>query len=287
MTYEVSMFDEVVHPKMGDAEDVGGQPRRWTVGNQEVVLGDCLGELQQLPASSVDVVVTSPPYNIGVAYRSYDDSRPREDYLAWLAEIGLEIKRVLKPDGSLFLNVGGTNTDPWLAMDVAVIFRNHFILQNHIAWVKSVSIREDSYGHFKPIRSQRFLNSNHEAIFHFTNSGSVTIDRLAVGVPFADKSNIARRGHAQDRRCAGNAWFIPYETVQSKAQKHHHPAGFPVALPERCIKLHGVAGATVLDPFLGAGSTLVAAQSLGCKGIGIEIDRGYAEAAVRRLSDVC
>jgi len=169
-------------------------------------------------------------------------------------------------------------------MDVATVFRNHFTLQNHIAWVKSVSIREDSYGHFKPIRSQRFLNSNHEAIFHFTNSGSVTIDRLAVGVPFADKSNIARRGHAQDRRCPGNAWFIPYETVQSKAQKHHHPAGFPVALPERCIKLHGVAGATVLDPFLGAGSTLVAAQSLGCKGIGIEIDRGYAEAAVWRLS---
>ena len=62
------------------------------------------------------------------------------------------------------------------------------------------------------------------------------------------------------------------------------PAGFPVALPERCIKLHGIEGATVLDPFLGAGSTLVAAQRLGCTGIGFEVDRGYAEAAVRRIS---
>src|SRR5829696_72390 len=111
MTHEISMFNEVVHPKIEDVEDVGGQLRRWTVGNQEVILGDCLAELRHLAASSVDVVVTSPPYNIGVAYRSYDDRRPREDYLAWLAEIGLEIKRVLKPDGSLFLNVGGTNTD--------------------------------------------------------------------------------------------------------------------------------------------------------------------------------
>ena len=106
MTHEISMFNEVVHPKIEDVEDVGGQLRRWTVGNQEVILGDCLAELRHLAASSVDVVVTSPPYNIGVAYRSYDDSRPREDYLAWLAEIGLEIKRVLKPDGSLFLNSG-------------------------------------------------------------------------------------------------------------------------------------------------------------------------------------
>jgi site-specific DNA-methyltransferase (adenine-specific) len=234
--------------------------------------------------NSIDVIVTSPPYNIGVVYGSYDDRRPREDYVAWLSEIGLEMQRVLKPDGSLFLNIGGTNRNPWLPLDVAAAFRNLFHLQNHITWVKSVSIRDDSLGHFKPIRSRRFLNQNHEAIFHFTNSGSVKIDRLAVGVPFADKSNIARRGHAQDRRCAGNVWFIPYETVQSKAQKHNHPAGFPVALPERCIKLHGVEGATVLDPFLGAGSTLVAAQRFGCTGIGFDVDRGYAEAAVKRLA---
>jgi site-specific DNA-methyltransferase (adenine-specific) len=282
--YQASMFGEVAQLTSGAEQNVQDRPCRWTVGQQEVVLGDCLAELRMLAPSSVDVIVTSPPYNIGVAYRSYDDRRPREDYLAWLAEVGLEMKRVLKPEGSLFLNVGGTNTDPWLPMDVTAVFRRELILQNHITWVKSISIREDSHGHFKPIRSKRFLNPNHEAIFHFTKAGSVTVDRHAVGVPFSDKSNIARRGHAHDRRCAGNVWFEPYETVQSKAQKHHHPAGFPVAVPERCIKLHGVAGAKVLDPFLGAGSTLVAAQRLGCSGIGIEIDSTYAQIAVRRIS---
>jgi hypothetical protein len=205
------MFEELERSIF--ASDGGCQPARWTVGAQEVVLGDCLAGLRHLAASSVDVIVTSPPYNIGVDYRSYDDCRPREDYLAWLAKVGLEMKRVLKDEGSLFLNIGGTNRDAWLPLDVAAVFRSLFSLQNHITWVKSVSIRDDSFGHFKPIRSQRFLNPNHEAVFHFTKSGSVALDRLAVGVPFADKSNIARRGHKQDRRCAGNVWFIPYETV--------------------------------------------------------------------------
>jgi site-specific DNA-methyltransferase (adenine-specific) len=255
----------------------------WAVGRQKVVLGDCVDGLRGLPSASVDVVVTSPPYNIGVAYRSYDDRKPRAEYLSWLTEIGKEIARVLTDGGSFFVNVGGTNADPWVAMDVANAFRDTFTLQNNIAWVKSVSIGDDTVGHFKPITSKRFLNNNHESLFQFTKTGSVELNRLAVGVPFKDKSNIGRWGHARDRRCAGNVWFVPYETVRSKSQKFDHPAGFPPGLPERCIKLHGVEDAVVLDPFLGAGSTLVAAQRLGCEGIGFEIDPVYASAAVARL----
>lgn len=256
---------------------------KWQVGDQTIVLGDCLQGLRNLASGSVDVVVTSPPYNIGVAYKSYDDRRPRAEYLAWLSTIGGEIARVMTDDGSFFLNVGSTNADPWVALDVANAFRAQFTLQNTISWVKSVSIGDDTVGHFKPITSRRYLNNNHETIFHFTKTGSVEIDRLAVGVPFKDKSNIGRWGHQRDRRCAGNVWFVPYETVRSKAQKFDHPAGFPPSLAERCIKLHGIEDAVVLDPFLGAGSTLVAAQRLGCEGIGFEIDPTYAAAAVARL----
>ena len=236
-----------------------------------------------MDSKSVDVVVTSPPYNIGVAYRSYDDNLPRRSYLNWLQEIGHQIGRVLKWDGSFFLNIGSTSTDPWGTFDVAIAFKEIFVLQNTILWAKSVSIGADTVGHFKPITSKRFLNNNHKSIFHFTKSGEVTIDRLSVGVPFKDKSNILRWGHEKDRRCAGNVWFIPYKTVRSKAQKFDHPAGFPVELPVRCIKLHGVKDARVLDPFAGTGTTLVAAESLGCSGIGIEIDRQYAEKAIERL----
>jgi len=258
-------------------------PQELQVGRQRILIGDCADALATMAPESVDLVVTSPPYNIGVAYRTYRDDRPREHYLAWFAGIGASIARVLKPEGSFFLNVGSTSANPWIALDVAQSLRAQFRLQNHIQWVKSVSIGEDSVGHFKPISSRRFLNHNHEAIFHFTKSGTVPIDRLAIGVPFKDKSNIARWGHARDRRCAGNVWFIPYRTVQSRAEKFDHPAGFPVELAERCIRLHGVEDALVLDPFLGAGSTLVAAARLGCRGLGIEIDPHYAQTAAERL----
>ena len=253
------------------------------IGNQTILRGDCAELLRTIPARSVDVVVTSPPYNIGLRYKSYDDSGDRAAYLAWMRDIGALIKVALKEDGSFFLNVGGTSTDPWIPADVANAMRNLFTLQNSIVWVKSVSIEERSFGHFKPVNSRRYLNHAHETIFHFSKNGTAALDRLAVGVPFQDKSNIARWGHAQDRRCAGNVWFIPYKTIRSKEQRRHHPAPFPVELPERCIRLHGKAGATVLDPFLGIGSTLLAARKLGCTGIGIEIDPDYAQAAAERL----
>jgi site-specific DNA-methyltransferase (adenine-specific) len=130
----------------------------------------------------------------------------------------------------------------------------------------------------------RFLNHNHEHIFHLTLEGDVKLDRLAIGVPFKDKSNIARRGHARDARCRGNTWFIPYKTVQSKTGKFNHPGTFPVDLPRWCIRLHGRANAVVLDPFMGAGTTLVAARREGARGIGIELDPAYVEVARQRLA---
>lgn len=257
--------------------------RSVTVGNQTVLTGDCLIKMASLKAESIDVVVTSPPYNLGIAYRSYNDAIPRAAYLDWFTQVAGAMHRLLKQDGSIFLNMGATNTDPWVLFDVAEVMRKLFTLQNHIAWVKSISIGDDTVGHFKPISSYRYLNQNHEAIFHFTKSGAVPIDRLAVGVPYKDKSNIARRGHAQDKRCAGNTWFIPYKTVQSRDEKFNHPAAFPAALAERCMLLHGTEGGVVLDPFLGSGSTLVAAQQLDWSGVGIEIDPTYAQTSVDRL----
>jgi site-specific DNA-methyltransferase (adenine-specific) len=262
-----------------------GNGARIDVGEQTILIGDCTRLLADMPENFVDVIVTSPPYNIGLRYKSYHDGRDRADYLAWMRAIGVLLKRVLRDDGSFFLNIAGTSSDPWIGPDVANVMRDLFALQNSIVWVKSVSIGEETHGHFKPVNSRRFLNHTHEHVFHLTKHGKTPLDRLAVGVPFADKSNIARWGHAEDRRCAGDVWFIPYETIRSRAQRDHHPSPFPVALPERCIRLHGKSDAVVLDPFLGVGSTLLAAQRLKCLGIGMEIDPEYAEAAAWRLRE--
>ena len=75
----------------------------WEVGRHQVILGDCLDTLRTLPNASVDVVVTSPPYNIGVAYKTYHDKKPRESYLSWLSDVGKQLARVMRDDASFFL----------------------------------------------------------------------------------------------------------------------------------------------------------------------------------------
>jgi len=248
-----------------------------------LVCGDCLDVLPEIGERSVDVVITSPPYNLGLTYRGYDDRRTENDYLDWLTRVATEIRRVLKPDASFFLNVAGSSSAPWLPFELIVRLRRLFVLQNHITWIKSIATKGDAVGHFKPVGGQRFLHHNHEHIFHLTLTGEVKLDRLAIGVPFKDKSNIARRGHPRDLRCRGNTWFIPYDTVQSKAAKFHHPSTFPMALPRWCIRLHGRDNAVVLDPFMGTGTTVLAAHLEGASAIGIDLDPGYVAIARRRL----
>lgn len=254
--------------------------------------GDCVAGMAKLPDSCIDIAVTSPPYNLGIKYGKYSDTANRDAYLDWSTTWALEIRRVLKPHGSLFLNIGSAPSSPMLPHELVMRLRDIFTLQNVIHWVKSITIQNrngdvSSYGHFKPISSKRFLNDCHEYIFHFTQTGRVEIDRFAIGVPYQDKSNIARWSHTEgsDLRCRGNTWFIPYETIQNRAKERPHPATFPVQLAEWCIKLHGIARSeTMLDPFLGIGNSAVAAKRCGVKNfIGFEIDEEYLAEAKRRL----
>ena len=251
-----------------------------------------------LDPDSVSVVVTSPPYNIGVRYRSYEDTRPRNEYLEWIERVAIELVRVLEPRGSLFLNVGSRPADPWIAWDVANQMRGaNLVLQNVIHWIKSIAIDKKSagnypnisgdiaVGHYKPITSPRFLHDCHEYVFHFSKSGDVQLDRLAIGVPYQDKSNIGRWAAAkEDLRCRGNTWFMPYGTIRDRAAQRPHPSTFPVQLPEMCIRLHGIAATRlVFDPFMGIGTTAVAARQIGVPCVGFEIDSYYLDVASSRL----
>lgn len=259
-------------------------------------LGDCLDVLPSLDRASIGVVVTSPPYNIGVKYRSYQDDMPRTEYLNWTDEWLRAASKVMTPDASLFLNVGAKPTDPWIPLEVAQVARRFFKLQNTIHWVKSIAIdreaaggagldRDMAVGHYKPINSDRFVNDCHEFIFHFTPTGNTRLDRRAVGVPYQDPSNIKRWAAAgEGLRCRGNTWFIPYETIQNRDRDRPHPASFPPKVPEQCLRLHGLERAgTVLDPFLGLGTSAIAAARLGLDFVGIEMDPQYLQDAVKRV----
>ncbi|VVC02838.1 Modification methylase MjaV [Candidatus Burarchaeum australiense] len=254
---------------------------------------DCVQFMKELPAESIDIIVTSPPYNIGKDYSVYKDDKTRLEYLTWMEQVAIESKRVLKKDGSFFLNVGGKPSDLAIPYDVENRFRKHYILQNDIIWVKSIAITKDDVGksnglkndvmvgHYKPIQSRRFLNNCHENIFHFTKSGETELDKLSVGVPYQDKTNIERWGIKKDVRDRGDIWFIPYETIQ---ESRPHPATFPEKLPYMCIKLHGVRkDLVVYDPFIGIGTTALACTELGVKYIGTDIDESYVRIAEERI----
>jgi site-specific DNA-methyltransferase (adenine-specific) len=263
---------------------------------------DCLHFMKKIIRNgvSVDVIVTSPPYNINKNYRSYVDKKERNEYLSWLSEIARTSYTILKNEASFFLNVSGAPSDSLLPLEVAkAFFDSGYKLQNTIHWIKSISIEKEdlaktgsfsqsknvSLGHFKPIISQRFLNDFHEYIFHFTKDGDVKLDKLAIGVPYQDKSNIGRwKSSKEDKRDRGNVWFIPYQTIR---KERPHPAIFPERLPYLCIKLHGIKkGMLVYDPFMGIGNTALACIQLNVNFIGTEIDYGYIQSAKERIDNL-
>lgn len=290
------------------------EPSGYIIGSHALVNCDSLLILRALPAAYIDAVVTSPPYNLGVSYSTYHDRRDPDEFLEWCRVWLSLLKRALKPDGSLFLNVSGSSISPMLpyrlldtALDVG------FRIQNEIIWVKSIHVpgavpaadagriaqrsqrgirvEQDlkalagrpghTFGHSRPIRSSRFLNRTHEFVFHLTHDAHVAVDRLAIGVPYADPKSVGRWTTTASVRCPGNTWFIPYGTRNGASE---HPATFPVELARRCLRLHfGERGGLVLDPFSGTGTTSIAANDLGLESIGIELDATYHDLAVQRL----
>lgn len=289
---------------------------------------ECVEGMWDLPEKSIDIIVTSPPYNLNIDYGTYEDNKSREDYLNWLSDVFKAIKHCLKDDGHFWLNVGYSNVDPWVGMDVAQTARKHFVLQNNFTWVKSIAIDDVTTGHFKPINSLRFSNPTWEHFFHFTKTGKVECDKLSVGVPYMHDSNtntesrlrgrlVKKMGYknqndfnknasAEDKelldnvvkdkmkdktpptkRCKGNTWFIPYDTIQNR-DKHRgsHPATYPIKLVEDAIKFSNLNDdAVLLDPFIGSGTSAIAALKQNIKYIGFDIDQDYIDFANDRIND--
>jgi len=314
---------------------------------------DCIDYMNFQPEGSIECIITSPPYNLDIKYGKYQDDLPRESYLKWLHDVAVAMKRVLTDDGQVFLNVGYSNLDPWVAMDVAQVFRQVFVLQNNFTWVKHMLLKDQAHGIYKPISSDRFASPTTESIFHFTKTGSVKVDRLAIGhrnttherypelykesrhIATQRRKVVKKMGYPtwldfqsknpdkesaewtkfndlmveqekkkpwnpDRKKCIGNAWYITYTPVSKLAKeagaielgtrdsgRGGHPATFPETLPEMCIKFSGIKkGSTVYDPFIGTGTTVIAAVKLGMVGVGTDIDSDYLDFATKRIENV-
>lgn len=254
----------------------------------QIIQADCLTWMATQADHSIHAIITSPPYNRGIAYNTYTDRR--SDYLDWMQAVWTEACRILRPDGHLFLNIAGSAQDPFLAYRVAetVPWR----VQNHIVWAKAIEFQGHIYGRSTVnINAQYRLPNGHETIWHFTHKGSTPIDIKATSVgyrPEFAEDNFRRTGRRT--RPTTTCWHIPYETTgymgqDSKKLKGEkgHPAIFPRDLVRRCIRLSGSCG-PIYDPFAGTGTTLVVATELGIDAVGTEIDPDYVAFVQRRLA---
>ncbi len=229
------------------------------------ILGYCEEELKKIGDKYIDLVITSPPYK-SVDGFSY----------ALMRDVFRQLYRVQADDTLFFLNFGHLAEDkmrPFLVANLAIA--EGYKLNDTITWVKN---------HYKPIQGERRLNNLTEFIFLFYKGKMPKLNRLAIGIPYVDKSNASRFNEGMDLHCAGNVWYIDYPTITRGDQKLH-PDRFPLELPERCIKLCGYDVKRVLDPFSGSATTGLASKILGKDYIGIEKNEKNYKISIKRLND--
>jgi site-specific DNA-methyltransferase (adenine-specific) len=259
--------------------------------NYQLETKNCLDGMAELQAKSVDVVITSPPSNIGFKYRTYVDSLPDDEYLRWSRRWMEQVFRVLKPKGSFFLIFGGSHRKPLLPLQVPIVATEcGFHLQNRFNWIKAIAVPTEwgalTVGQLNRTPSRRFVAECHEFVFHLTPNGDTPLDKESLGVSCGDPGDVRRPGHGSGLSCRGNNWCIPYPTLGGQGA-HPNPASFPKQLAMNCILIHGWRpDLFVLDPFLGTGASAFAALECSVENfVGFDIDEEYVRLARRALDE--
>lgn len=237
-----------------------------------VIYNDDILTTSAVEDGSIDLIITSPPYNVGVGYTSHDDKMPYKDYLSFSKEWLSKCYHLLKDDGRFCLNIpldknkGGQQS---VCADLTTIAKQiGWKYHSTIIWNEQNISRRTAWGSW------------------LSASAPYVIAPVEVIVVLYKKrwkkesgSKISDINKAEFQKWTNGVWNFSGESKR----KVGHPAPFPVELPKRCIKLFSFVGDTILDPFLGSGSTLVSCSQTRRKGIGIEIDQGYCEIAKQRV----
>jgi len=228
--------------------------------------------LDMIEDEVVDLVICSPPYNVGKNYKNHNDALPLREYLTLLRDVWAECKRVMRPGARICVNVAGVDRQPYLPLQSYItqqLIELGFLMRGEIIWDKAASVGVSTAWGSWQSPSNPTLRDVHEYIIVFCKEQF----RLVEGKGESDLSS------EEFTALTRSIWSFPTES----ASKVRHPAPFPVELPRRLIKLYSWKGALVLDPFCGSGSTCVAAAQLGRLWIGVDIDPAYCELAERRV----
>lgn len=252
----------------------------------KVIQGDCIEEMRKMPAGSVDLIVTSPPYNVDKEYGDeVDDALPYDDYLDWLDEVWAASWHVLCYGGRLCINVNDQGRNPYYPIHADILSRlrqtwydfedeNRWYLMGNIIWDKMTPMGTTSWGSWEGASSPS-LRGRHEYIIVVGKRGKKKqphIDGAESGPYFNDT------GGKEFLELTNEIWrFVP--ETHSK-----HPAPFPYELPSRLIRLYSFVGDVILDPFCGSGTTFRAALDFGREAVGIELVEKWANLARERVS---
>ena len=240
-----------------------------------VLLGDCLKVMADIPADSADLCFADPPFNLEKKYLSYRDQRPVDEYLGWCRQWLAEMVRIAKPSGAIVVH----NIPKWLTYYAAILNElAHF--RHWISW--------DAMSN--PL-GKTLLPAHYGILFYTKNAG---------GYKFFD----VRAPHRTCRKCKeflkdyggksdlrhpfgtliSDVWSDIHR-IRHRSRRDSHPCQLPVHLMQRVVLMTTEPGDVVLDPFLGTGTTAIAAKSLGRRFIGIDMDSSYAKLAEGKLAE--
>ena len=244
------------------------------------------GKHNRLPSRSVHLMVTSPPYSVG---KDYDEDWSLEEYRALLKAAWKETKRVLVPGGRACINVANLGRKPYIPLHAYIIQdmeRLGFLMRGEIIWDKGSSAGASTAWGSWLSASNPYIRDQHEYILVFSKD-SYQRPRLEGRENSIGREEFMASTRSMWRLQEGEPEEFPVPTVwemnSESATRVGHPAPFPVELPKRCIELYTYRDEVIYDPFMGSGTTGVAAVTCGRRFVGYEITPEYQERAMQRI----
>jgi site-specific DNA-methyltransferase (adenine-specific) len=229
-------------------------------------------KIDDIENNSVDLIVTSPPYNVDISYSSHDDKMQYQDYLMFTRKWLSKCYELTKSDGRFCLNItldknkGGQQS---VCADITTIAKEvGWRYHSTIIWNEGNISRRTAWGSWLSASAPYVIAPVEVILILYKDSWKKTSG--------SKKSDITKKEFMD---WTNGVWVFNGESKK----RIGHPAPFPVELPRRCIKLFSFVGDTILDPFMGSGSTLIASIQNNRRGIGIEIDKNYCELARKRI----
>ncbi|MBM3980544.1 MAG: site-specific DNA-methyltransferase [Planctomycetes bacterium] len=252
----------------------------------DVIEGDCIEVMGQMPAGSVDLVFADPPFNIGYQYDVYDDRRASADYLDWTTKWIAAAARLLKPTGSFFLAIG----DEFVAEHKVRLDACGLTMRNWIVWHYTFGVN----------CARKFNRSHAHILYYVRDPKACTFNADPVRVPSARMTTYADRranpvgklpddtwvlrpqASADHFKEDSDTWYVP-RVCGTFRERLGHPCQMPEAVLERIIRAATNEGDVVFDPFAGSGTTLAVAKKLNRKYLGVELSEQYADGVRKRL----